>query len=197
MTTRALNGGGNGRSGRQVNLSSNRDPGATRGREVLLEAPAVGETVGLSKLGADGSGKGTYLFTGTITNAGDGVAEQLLFQVDDGTNDNRFYLRNPSANETITLVRLLAGAAATGSPGSVTDATQFKVAMAILGDGSARASLNGGAVASVSGGPTTGLLTVRFGESANGSSTLTGSLVSLRVQPGLAVPDAELQRLST
>lgn len=197
MSTRAQNGGTNGGFSRRASLSSNRDPGDSLAQRVItLTAPAIGSTVTLATLGIGGNAKGTYVFTGTITDAGDGV-EQIMFEIDGGTIGNRWYLRNIAANTATGLVCFLASVAGTvGLPGNIADATEFVMAVAIEGDGTARASLNGAAVVNSTGGPSSGLTTLRFGENAIGGAVMGGSIASMRIWGGVAVSDNELRAMS-
>lgn len=162
----------------------------------VITSPAIASSVTLASLGIGAAGLATYFWRGTLTDAGNGVTEQVFWQVDDGTNANRFYTRNPSPNTTTTLVRFLASVAATISPGSIADGVEFRIATAILGDGAARCSLNGAAAVGLTGGPTAGLTTLRFGRSATGSD-MTGSIAEMRIRPGVALSDAALIALTS
>lgn len=194
MTTRTVNQAPQTRATRQPSLSSSRDPGDLRRDAIELLAPAISTVIPLTKLGVGANGRGTYFFRGTVTDAGNGVEQQVLFAIENATTNDRFWLRNPSANTSITFIASVAGVTAgSASPGSITDATEFRIAMAIVGDGTARCSLNGGAVVSVAGGVTSGLLTLALGATDDPPSLLmAGSIARVTVQPGFAVPDAEL-----
>jgi hypothetical protein len=158
-------------------------------------APAVETTMTLASLGIGGAGRCTIFGEATITTVGSG-AEQVVVQVDDGTNANRFYTRNPGVGGSFTIIRALASATATNTPGSLTSGVAFRFALAINGDGSIRGSLNGSAVGTVVGGPSSGLTTLRIGCSATGS-VMGGSFALIRVKPNDALANAALIALST
>lgn len=196
MTTRALYSRPTGRFSRQMNLARSRDPGDLRADAVTLTSPAVGLAMNLSKFGIGGNGRGTYVYTATLTDANDGISERIFFQIDADSDDDRIYTRNPAATTGLTLVRFTATAAATANAGTLTDATETTLAVAVYGDGAVRMSMDGGVVVAIAGAPTTGLKTLRFGSNVAGSSLFIGSIASMVIQPGLVAADVELQRLS-
>lgn len=164
-------------------------------RWVTLLAPPIGP-VTFASLGIAGSGVGTYLWRGTLTSTGTG-SQQVLFNLDDGTNDNRFFPRQNATGAAAVLNRVLAGAAtASATLFNVTADVPFSIGVAVLGDGSARAT-GGGTVQSVTGGPTAGLTTLRIGRSAVAGTNITGSTAVMRVLPGVALSDADLQAAVT
>lgn len=151
-------------------------------------------TATLSGFGVGGSSVCTVLWSGVIPQSAPAAVSQNLVEIHDGTISNRFFLLNPAGGNVIRLQRATGGAAANADPGTMTPGTLFRVGMTIRGDGTAAASFNGGAVASVSGGPTTGLTTLRLGDNAASTAPLFGEIGTLRVLPR-AVTDADLQTL--
>lgn len=160
---------------------------STRGAD-LLSAP-------LARLGIRDSGACTVLGTFMIPQAAPSGVSQILFCVDDGTAANRLLIRNAASTTALVPVRTLANSTAQGSSaGSFTPGSAFAVGAAMAGDGSIRMSLAGGSIQSVSGGPTSGLTTIRGGVDASGASNLFGDVGYLDILP-YAVSDAQPQAL--
>jgi hypothetical protein len=119
------------------------------------------------------SGQGTLLGSFVLPNAASAAGEQVLFDLNDGTINNRITMRNIGGGAVIQHSRVIAGAAANAtSVGSMTPGTLFRVGLSwdgaqILG------CLNGGAVQSVSGIPS-GLTVARLGATVTGAGAMTG-----------------------
>jgi hypothetical protein len=166
-------------------------------------APPLGST-GAGSRGADlatapaaalfPAGQGTLLLSALLPRAAGG-ADQLLLQLDDGTDANRLALRNTVAGTGIGLLRALAGAVASAAAGTMAAGAPLRIA-ASFGGGRLAASVEGGAVASVTGGPSAGLATLRIGNRADGTAAMFGEVASLSTLP-FAVPDSSLPALST
>lgn len=148
----------------------------------------------LASLGIGGNGACTLVWEGVLDATGIG-ADQTLVQVDTGADANRIMARNLAANAAVQLTLVLATVVSGISTGNVTGAVAFKVAVAIIGDGSARASLNGAAVVASTGGPTSGLTTLRVMNNAVGNRPAVGTMSRLLVRPVVS-PDALLRSLS-
>ena len=142
-------------------------PGAsTRGGDFVSSA--------LASLNIGAGGACTLLWSGMIPQSAPAGATQTILQVDDGTAANAFTLRNTAGGATIDLGRALASATATASAGSMTPGVPFRCAISIDGAGRMAASMNGGAVVAVTGGPTSGLTTLRIGADVGGAAALFG-----------------------
>ena len=161
-------------------------PGAsTRGADI------VGAS--LSSLGIAANGACTILWHGVVpVFVPSGV--HTIACVDDGSVSNRFTLRIDQASGQLQAMRALAGASATANAGAVIAGTAFKGGLVINGAGRAAASFNGGAVAAVTGGPTSGLTQFRLGNIFDASTPMWGETGRLRILP-YSVSDAELQSL--
>ena len=116
----------------------------------------------------------------------------ILFQLDDGTNNNRFLAANNGGGGISFVVgRTLAAAYVQTAAGTAAAGTLLRVGVAINGTGRAAMSLNGGTVQAVTGGPTSGLTTLRVGGNAGGTGPMSGEVASLSVLP-FALADASL-----
>jgi hypothetical protein len=144
---------------------------ATRGADLV--------TAALSSLGLPASGAGTLLWSGMLPQAAPAGRVQTILQIDDGTSNNGFALLNPGGGASIVARRMLAGATADVTLGSMTPGTAFRLGMAMNGAGRIAAGLNGGSVQAVTGGPTSGLTTLRIGNAAAGDRALFGEVAAL------------------
>lgn len=111
---------------------------------------------------------------------------QTIFQVDDGSDANRYVVRNVAGSNDIELLRVLASAASTPVVvGAMTPGTPFQLQMIVYGSGRAKARMATAGVWSppvfALGGPTTGLTTVRLGSNAAGGDHMLGEVGSLTV----------------
>lgn len=161
-----------------------------------LGAPSIGASVTLASLDIGATGKGTYLFKGTLSALGTGAIQYLL-AVDAGSTSNQFWLRQNPSGSAVAISRTLAGAIDATALAAVSAGVQFSVGLAIDGVGGAIASLQGAASVPITGGPTSGLTTLRFGQSAAGTLSMAGAIAAVSVLPGVALPDAELRNAVT
>ncbi len=156
---------------------------STRGAD-LVSAP-------LASLGIGGNGACTILATVMLPQAMDGVSAQTLVQLDDGTNTNRSTFWNASGT-ALTLLRTSAGNNLnSATSGDFTPGIPFRIGMAIDGAGRMAASFNGSTVQSVTGAATSGLTTLRLGNTAAGNAPMFGETGLLTVLP-YALSDADL-----
>lgn len=163
-------------------------PGAsTRGVDLISATLAnLGVTSGI-----------TMLWSGLIYQSLATAGEQTILHVSDGTSNNRYRLINESGSGNILLLRATAGV---GGPNIITPGSPrptnsiFKLGLSIdISTGTAISSLNGGAVGTITGGPTSGLTLFNLG-SANSFAPMFGETARLRILP-YSVPDATLQSL--
>ena len=161
---------------------------ATRGVDLISATLAdLGVTSGI-----------TMLWSGLIYQAPATAGEQTIFQVSDGTANNRYRLISESGSGNILLLRATAGV---GGPNIITPESPrptnsiFKIGLSInISTGTAISSLNGRAVGTITGGPTSGLTLFNLG-SANGSAPMFGETTSIRILPN-SVSGADLQSLT-
>jgi hypothetical protein len=165
--------------------------------------PAVGNLMPSTR-SADSFFASTEVFeiasTGACTIAGSFVIPvtsvssadaQTFFEINDGSANNRYFIRNDASTSTATLYRVTAGAASSVSLGTITPGVLFRLVMTIDGAGRAAASLNGGTVQAVTGGPTANMNIFRIGNNSSGSAPFYGQIQSLRLL-NYAVTDAEI-----
>ena len=134
----------------------------------------------------------TILWCGMIPQNASAGADQMLCQIDDGSDNNRYRIRNLAGGSTIVAGRVLAGASADAtSLGSMTAGTLFRAGVSIDAAGRIAGSFNGGTVQAATGGPASGLTTLRLGNNAANSAAQFGENKTLIVVP-LALSDAEL-----
>ena len=133
-------------------------------------------TVPLASLGLPPSRACTFLYRGLIE--GLTGAPQTIYGMDDDSNNNRYSLR-VSATGIPQIVRARGGAEVVVDIGTVpvTPGTLFTCGMTVAGAGNASAAFhgfNGNVPASVTGGPTAGLVTGRVGRNFGGTFTMAG-----------------------
>jgi hypothetical protein len=167
-------------------------PAVRRAGGLVFFAPATGTTWTLASLGVGGGGVGTYLWRGSLETLGTGTIQNIM-ALDDGSVSNAYTFRHNGSGTNTNLSRTIAGASSGVARGALSAGVAFSVGFTVSATGDVRGSLGGAAVAGVTGGPTSGLTTLRIGENAAGGLTMTGSTVLLRVLPGLAMADADLQ----
>jgi hypothetical protein len=149
-------------------------------------------TAPLSSFSIPTSGAGTYLMTVMIPQAGPSGVNETIMQIDDGTSSNRYVLRTVAGGSGIVINRVNGGSGAGDvTAGTMTLGTLFRVGVTLDGAGRFAASFNGNTVVSMTGGPTTGLTTLRLGSELS-SSQLFGEIGTMRVLP-YALTDANLQ----
>jgi hypothetical protein len=158
---------------------------ATRGADIVGAA--------LLQLGIGGNGASTVLWTGLVP-VFQPAGLHTLACLDDASTNNRVTMRINQTSGQLEVMRALNGTAVTANVGAVTAGIRFKAGMSLDGAGRVAASLNGGAIATVTGGPASGLTRFRLGNIADLSSPLNGDVTRLRVLP-FTVSDAELQSL--
>lgn len=145
---------------------------ATRGADLV--------SASLSSLGIPVSGACTVLWSGVLATTN---AAQVIAHIDDNTFANRFWLETAGGG-AINMRRDLASVNSTAAISDTYAAnTPFRVGVTLNGAGRAAASLNGGAAAAVTGGPTSGLLTLRLGAAPSAAAVMFGETLALRVLP--------------
>lgn len=159
---------------------------STRGAD-LLSAP-------LARLGIPASGACTVLGTFMIPQAAPASASQFLLHIDGGVDATAYRVFNLASSASIRGGRITGGVSSNLTLGNMTAGTPFSIGMSIDGSGGVSLCLNGDAVQSTTGGPTSGLSTLRVGSSAVGASNLFGDIAHLDILP-YPVSDAQLQAL--
>lgn len=156
---------------------------STRGVDLMASS--------LASLGIPASGACTILWSGVIPTFISGATHTIAC-VDDASVNNRFTMRVDQATGQLQTMRSLAGANTTAAAGAVTAGVPFKAGMAINGAGRAAVSLNGGAVAAVTGGPSSGLTHSRLGNISNATAPMWGETLRFQVLTAV-LSDADLQ----
>ncbi|WP_424813576.1 hypothetical protein [Roseococcus sp. YIM B11640] len=136
----------------------------------------------LSGLGLDTSG---LTITGRclMPNSAPTGADQQILQIDGGSDASAFGLRNPAGATSLLGSRANSGGQNTASLGTLVPGTEFKWGITINRlTGEARFCINGGSVLSVTGGPVSGLTTLRFGGRVS-AHTLNGYLSNANGRP--------------
>jgi len=154
---------------------------ATRTRELV--------TIPLSGLNIGTAGACTVLLSGRH-NAAD---TNYLVSISDSTNNNRISLRTNSTGLAFAAEAVLAGSAVTGvtqTGNPIAPGTPWRVAVIFPGDGSIRVVSDIGTTLVFTGGPTTGLTTLRMGGVESGLTPLFGAISTTRIWPA-ALTDAE------
>jgi hypothetical protein len=162
-------------------------PGAaTRGQDFV--------TAPLSALDIPASGACTVLMRAVFNNSvGAGQANQSLLTLDDGTSANGFRLRAGVVSDVIVATRALAGAGNnSASSGAYTPGAVFRTGATIDGTGAMRVFTAGGSVQGVTGGPTSGLTTMRLGINGVGGGAMNGEILTMRLLPQ-PLSDTDLQ----
>lgn len=153
--------------------------GSTRGAD-LVSAP-------LSSLGIGANGACTVIGTFMLPQLS---GTQTLVQIDDsGSNNRAGVFALSTIGGYVVNAGAYFGASSTGTP---TAGEVFRLGMTYSA-GRFASTFNGGAVAAVTGGPTSGLTTLRIGRTTGGSE-MFGEVGALRVMP-FAVSDAQLQSM--
>lgn len=163
-------------------------PGAsTRGADLI--------SASLASLGIGANGACTILGTAMLPQNAPSSADQMLVQIDSGTDTNRYLIRNVSGGGTIVAGDVNASSATDAtSAGSMTAGSLFRFGISINGSGGISSCLNEGSVRAAIGGPTSGLTTLRVGNNAANTTPLNGEVGSIQIFP-FAVPDAQLQSM--
>ena len=140
--------------------------------------------------------RGVLLWSGAWgQNAPSGV-DQTALQIDDGSANNRFRVRNAGGGATVVAGRVTSGSAVDATTlGSMTAGSQTSLGLAFdLDAGVYKALLRGGSVQSGSGGPTSAS-TVRLGTDSAGASAMFGDTSEWNAIPGIYPSDALLAQL--
>ena len=149
-------------------------------------------SVPLSSLGIGGNGACTVLWSGMIPQAAPASMQQSIAQIDQGWDSDRYQLRMALGSSTIEIIRANAGVGQIVAVGGTTPGTPFRAGFTVDGAGRMAASVNGGAIAVATGGPTSGLVTFRLGARAGADQNMFGETAHLRVLP-FALADSALQ----
>lgn len=155
---------------------------ATRGADVV--------TSPLSSLGIAANGACTVLWSGVVPNI-QPSAQMQIWQIDDGGNTNRNYLR--VVQNTSTLQTFIVGGGSANA-GSFTAGLPFKIGCSYDASGRMASSLNGAAVVAITGGTLSGATTFHLGRQPGGLSDAFMETSYLRILP-YSVSDGNLQSL--
>ncbi len=116
--------------------------------------------------------------------------DQMLFDISDGTVNNRIRVRNVAGGATIVAGRVIGGVGTDATTlGSMTAGTLFRVGLTFDGT-TITANFNGGSNQTVSGQPT-GLTTLRVGNNSAGTNPMFGECGYFDVLP-YVIPGANL-----
>jgi hypothetical protein len=146
---------------------------STRGSD-LVSAPLAALGIG---------GPCTILWSGVIPHASPASAPQTIIQLDASTDASRYMLRVEAGGGSVSLSRVDGGVAASIAAGTMTPGTAFRAGLSINGTGRAAASFNGAATVAVTGGPTSGITTLRLGNTVGNSAPMFGETGALAVLP--------------
>ncbi|HEV7267922.1 MAG TPA: hypothetical protein VGN83_23920 [Falsiroseomonas sp.] len=152
---------------------------STRGADLLSAA--------LAALGIGANGACTILWSGLFPQQTIGYTAVIL-QVDVGSNATRWYLDSRAGDAMPRLVNSAGGLSNLSIP---TAGVPFRLGLALDGTGRGAASMNGDAALVQTGGPASGLTTLRLGSSATAASNLFAETTVLQVLP-FALGDAAL-----
>jgi hypothetical protein len=137
------------------------------------------------------SGDFTVLAAFLVPQAAPAGSDQIIWQIDDGTDANAVRLRNSAGGSAVTAEFVVGGTVtASVSLGNYTAGTATKAIVGVSASGLS-AALSAGAVQSASGARPAGLATARGGGDVAGASCLFGELGRWRIQPG-RVPDGSM-----
>lgn len=160
---------------------------ATRAAD-LLTAPIAG---------LFGSGTGTLLLSAMLPQPAPAATDQIVAQIDDGSDNNRLRLRNPAGGASLVAEVVSAGGVtASLALGSMTAGNAFKLALAWSG-GSLSALRASGTVMAASATLPSGLTTLRAGNGQAGNAGLFGEIGTLRALPYRAADGMLAGLLST
>lgn len=121
----------------------------------------------LNAMGVPNNARGTYLFSGRIPYLG---ANSCLFDLNDGTGNNRLALMVDAAGSVVAKRTLAGSSANSAAAGTVTAGVNFRAGLTMPGDGTAIVSF-GGVQQTVTGGPTSGFTQVRAGNAVSGEDS--------------------------
>lgn len=149
---------------------------STRGSDVL--------SVALSGLGVSSSGAGIYRGRFTLPQSAPSTTVQMILQVDDGTDNNRWLVRNEAGGPFLSLYRVVSGAfSIAGVMGTVTPGVPFDLSLILDGSGRGTALLDAQAPVFFTGGVTSGLTRCLVGSSGltGGVEAMFGEVHSLEI----------------
>ena len=158
---------------------------------VIFNNPANQTAVTLASLGIPDNGRCTVLSGGTLPTVGAATAQHMV-QVDDNGPTIVIDLRNPASVTTLTITRTTGACSRRAGGGHASGGDPFKAGMAIIGDGTARGSINGAAVVQAASGDDRPDAPADWWVHA-GSVLPSAPATFVRVYPGYAMTDAELQ----
>lgn len=150
-------------------------------------------TASLASLGIAANGACTILWSGVVPNLITGATHTIAC-LDDGSVSNHCTMRIDQASGQLQAQFSFGGAGGTANAGAVTAGAAIKGGMVWNGSGRVAVSLNGGAVASVTGGPSPGLTRLQLGNLFDGSAPMWGETTRFRLLP--FVSDSDLQTLT-
>ncbi len=146
----------------------------------------------LAALGVAPSGSCTLV--GTFSSAA--VIDGNLLYLDDNIGPNNTWRLRTFTDGGLYLSRTNAGAFSNATIlGTYSVGASFRAAVSIDGAGNASACVNGGTVRLLTGGVTSGLISLRVGHAFGGGGNCAGYVQRLAYLP-YPVPDAQLQQLS-
>jgi hypothetical protein len=136
------------------------------------------------------TGVGTVLGSFMLPQNASAGADQVLFDINDGSVNNRIRLRNVAGGATLVAGRVIGGASTDATTiGSMTAGTLFRVGLTFDGTTIA-ANFNGGSNQTVAGQPG-GLTTLRVGNNSAGTAPMFGECGYFDVLP-YVIPGANL-----
>jgi hypothetical protein len=133
----------------------------------------------LAPLGIPASGASALIGTAIIDIVGPAGMRRIIAQYDDGTAANRVTLSLDGTSVVLTCVA--GGVQTSATVGTITVGTLFRYGVSPVGDGTARASLNGAAAVTVAGAPAA-LTTGRIGIGVGGVDALFGEAGTHRIE---------------
>lgn len=151
---------------------------ATRGADIVQGA--------LSGFGIPATGRGRYFLRGLLPKVAPSSGVQMIAQIDDGSDSNRYLIRNEAGGPFLSLYRVTAGVASIAAVLGIVTANQpFELEWNLDGNGNVSASLVGGIAVSLFGGPTSGLSRIMLGSSGvvGGSEAMNGEILSFVAVP--------------
>ena len=152
---------------------------STRGADLV--------TATLTSLSIPATGACTLLWSGVMAQTAPAGSNQTFFETGDGTFNNRVAVAVSANSANIVGYRAAAGAfVATGTVGTMAANVDLRVGQTITGSGGYSISVNGGAVVTGSGAPTSGLNQLRLGSAATGTAALFGLTASTLLLPPMS-----------
>lgn len=128
-----------------------------------------GVSVALSVLNIPPNGACTVLGSTMIPQSAPGGINQAIMQIDAASDNNRLSLRNSSGGNVISIINVSGGVASSAvNAGTMTPGTLFRWGFTCDGTGRSACSFNGAAAVTQTGGPTSGLTTLRIGAQVGG-----------------------------